>query len=64
MYAEVDVFISNYTLVDPDIYQLWTEGYSCELHHIFIIIIIFVRTSYRNISIFIHNLPNTYLHDY
>lgn len=30
MYAEVDVFISNYTLVDADIYQLWTEGYSCE----------------------------------
>lgn len=34
MYAEVDVFISNYTLVDPDIYQLWTEGYSCK-HCIF-----------------------------
>lgn len=30
MFAEVDVFISNYTLVDPDIYQLWTEGYSCK----------------------------------
>lgn len=30
MYAEVDVFISNYTLVDADIFQLWTEGYSCE----------------------------------
>lgn len=30
MYAEVDVFISNYTLVDPDIYQLWIEGYTCE----------------------------------
>lgn len=29
MYAEVDVFISNYTLVDADIFQLWTEGYSC-----------------------------------
>lgn len=28
MYAEVDVFISNYTLVDADIFQLWTEGYS------------------------------------
>lgn len=30
MYAEVDVFISNYTLVDPDIYQLWIEGYTCK----------------------------------
>lgn len=30
MFAEVDVFISNYTLVDSDIYQLWTEGYSCK----------------------------------
>lgn len=30
MYAEVDVFISNYTLVDADIFQLWTEGYSCK----------------------------------
>lgn len=28
MFAEVDVFISNYTLVDPEIYQLWIEGYS------------------------------------
>ncbi|XP_058823580.1 acidic fibroblast growth factor intracellular-binding protein [Topomyia yanbarensis] len=28
MYAEVDVFISNYTLVDPEIYQLWIEGFS------------------------------------
>lgn len=28
MYAEVDVFISNYTLVDPDIYGLWIEGYT------------------------------------
>ncbi|XP_026466904.1 acidic fibroblast growth factor intracellular-binding protein [Ctenocephalides felis] len=28
MYAEIDVFISNYTLVDPEIYQLWIEGYS------------------------------------
>lgn len=30
MLAEVDVFISNYTIVDPDIYQLWIEGYSSE----------------------------------
>uniref|UniRef100_A0A8D8KW31 Acidic fibroblast growth factor intracellular-binding protein n=1 Tax=Culex pipiens TaxID=7175 RepID=A0A8D8KW31_CULPI len=28
MFAEVDVFISNYTLVDPELYQLWIEGYS------------------------------------
>jgi len=28
MSAEVDVFISNYTQVDPDIYQLWIEGHS------------------------------------
>ncbi|KAL0281261.1 UNVERIFIED_CONTAM: hypothetical protein PYX00_002297 [Menopon gallinae] len=27
-YSEVDVFISNYTLVDPEVYQLWVEGYS------------------------------------
>ncbi|XP_066257767.1 acidic fibroblast growth factor intracellular-binding protein isoform X1 [Euwallacea similis] len=26
--TEVDVFISNYTLVDPEIYQLWIEGYT------------------------------------
>lgn len=30
MFAEVDVFISNYTLVDPELYQLWIEGYSCK----------------------------------
>jgi len=28
MCTEVDVFITNYTLVDPDIYQLWIEGHS------------------------------------
>ncbi|XP_077302979.1 acidic fibroblast growth factor intracellular-binding protein [Arctopsyche grandis] len=28
MFADVDVFISNYTLVDPEIYQLWIEGCS------------------------------------
>ncbi|XP_014235117.1 acidic fibroblast growth factor intracellular-binding protein [Trichogramma pretiosum] len=28
MLSEVDVFISNYTLVDPEIYQLWVDGYS------------------------------------
>lgn len=32
MYADVDVFISNYTLVDPEIYQLWIEGYSCKFN--------------------------------
>lgn len=26
--TEVDVFISNYTLVDPEIYQLWIEGHT------------------------------------
>lgn len=26
MCTEVDVFISNYTLVDPEIYQLWVDG--------------------------------------
>lgn len=30
MYTEVDVFVSNYTLIDPEIYQLWIEGCSCE----------------------------------
>lgn len=30
MFAELDVFTTNYTLVDADIFQLWTEGYSCE----------------------------------
>lgn len=31
MLSEVDVFISNYTLVDPEIYQLWVDGFSCKL---------------------------------
>ncbi|RZF48414.1 hypothetical protein LSTR_LSTR007581 [Laodelphax striatellus] len=26
--AEVEVFISNYTLVDPEVYQLWVDGCS------------------------------------
>ncbi|KAG5870201.1 hypothetical protein JTB14_013895 [Gonioctena quinquepunctata] len=26
--TEVDVFISNYTLVDPEIYQLWVDGHT------------------------------------
>lgn len=30
MFAEVDVFISNYTLVDPEVYQLWVDGCSCK----------------------------------
>lgn len=30
MLSEVDVFISNYTLVDPEIYQLWVDGHSCK----------------------------------
>lgn len=28
MCTEVDVFISNYTLVDPEIYELWIQGNS------------------------------------
>lgn len=28
MFADVDVFISNYTLVDPEVYQLWVDGCS------------------------------------
>ncbi|XP_055613327.1 acidic fibroblast growth factor intracellular-binding protein [Uranotaenia lowii] len=28
MLADIDVFITNYTMVDPEIYQLWIEGYS------------------------------------
>lgn len=28
MLSEVDVFISNYTLVDPEVYQLWVDGHS------------------------------------
>lgn len=31
MLADVDVFITNYTIVDPEIYQLWIEGFSCKL---------------------------------
>lgn len=29
--TEVDVFISNYTLVDPEIFQLWIEGHTGNL---------------------------------
>lgn len=28
MDVDLDVFISNYTLVDPEIYQLWIDGHS------------------------------------
>lgn len=44
MYAEIDVFISNYTLVDPEIYQLWIEGYSCmyPIIHNFFYVILFI----------------------
>jgi len=28
MFTEVDVFIGNNTLVDPDIYQYWLDGYT------------------------------------
>lgn len=39
MMSEVDVFVSNYTLVDPEIYQLWVDGHSCKsfVYYIFII---------------------------
>lgn len=30
MLADVDVFLTNYTIVDPEIYQLWIEGFSCK----------------------------------
>lgn len=30
MLSELDVFISNYIIVDPEIYQLWIEGYTSE----------------------------------
>lgn len=33
--SEVDVFISNYTLVDPEIYQLWVDGHSGNTHLFF-----------------------------
>ncbi|EEC03150.1 acidic fibroblast growth factor intracellular binding protein, putative [Ixodes scapularis] len=38
MLAEVDVFVGNNTLIDPDVFQLWLEGYSAQdaavtLHH-------------------------------
>lgn len=26
MIPDVDVFISNYTIVDPEVYQLWVDG--------------------------------------
>ncbi|XP_050099985.1 acidic fibroblast growth factor intracellular-binding protein [Anopheles aquasalis] len=28
--VHVDVFISNYTIIDPEIFQLWVEGYSSD----------------------------------
>ena len=30
MLSEVDVFVSNYTLVDPEVYQLWVDGHTCK----------------------------------
>jgi hypothetical protein len=32
MFTEVDVFIGNNTLIDPDIYQYWLEGYTGYYH--------------------------------
>lgn len=37
MFAEVDVFISNYTLVDPEVYQLWVDGCPCKYWVVFLI---------------------------
>lgn len=34
MLSEVDVFISNYTLVDPEVYQLWVDGHSCKINYL------------------------------
>ena len=31
MTANVDVFVGNDTLIDPDIYQLWLNGHSGRL---------------------------------
>lgn len=36
MDVEVDVFISNYTLVDPEIYQLWVDGHTGKKTYFFI----------------------------
>ncbi|KAH7939682.1 acidic fibroblast growth factor intracellular-binding protein isoform X1 [Rhipicephalus sanguineus] len=38
MLAEVDVFVGNNTLIDPEVFQLWLQGYSAQdaavtLHH-------------------------------
>lgn len=30
MLAEVDVFVGNNTLIDPEVFQLWLEGYSAQ----------------------------------
>lgn len=30
MFSDLDVFITNYTIIDPEIFQLWIEGYSCK----------------------------------
>lgn len=54
MLSEVDVFISNYTLVDPEIYQLWVDGHSCKFdkHGIFlshkIIFICLIKYKYNS----------------
>lgn len=34
MLSEVDVFVSNYTLVDPEVYQLWVDGQSCKIFNL------------------------------
>lgn len=42
MCTDVDVFISNYTLVDPEIYELWIEGHAGKIH-------MFIATSIVNL---------------
>lgn len=51
MYTEVDVFVSNYTLIDPEIYQLWIEGCSCK-HFVYFNIVIFIGSKLSLYSIF------------
>ena len=37
MTSNVDVFVGNDTLIDPDIYQLWLNGHTSGLSCLFII---------------------------
>lgn len=38
--TEVDVFITNFTLVDPEIYQLWIEGHTGLIFHSLIVTLV------------------------